>query len=268
MDVKILLVDDRRENLLALESILGSLGHELVTAASGEEALRAVLREDFAVILLDVRMPGMDGFEVAAHIRLRERSRDTPIIFLTAAGDGPHQTLRGYAAGAADYLAKPFDPWVLRAKVGVFAELHRKNRQLREQAELLRSQAGVTPRCSTSCPAGWRRSRGRWRCSSTRADGRGPSGGWSGGWCTCGPRWMRCASPETDFQAVRALPEPSYALQNQTPPAIATAARIRLRPKGSRRNIAPSAAPNTTEVSRNAETAASAPRVCAHSTSP
>ena len=145
-DIKILLVDDRPENLLALESILGSLGHDLVTASSGEQALRAVLREDFAVILLDVRMPGMDGFEVASHIRLRERSRDTPIIFLTAAGDGPHQTLRGYAAGAADYLTKPFDPWVLRAKVGVFAELHRKNRQLKEQAALLREAAGVTPR--------------------------------------------------------------------------------------------------------------------------
>ncbi|OLE23670.1 MAG: response regulator [Catenulispora sp. 13_1_20CM_3_70_7] len=144
--MKILLVDDRPENLLALESILGSLGHDLVTASSGEQALRAVLREDFAVILLDVRMPGMDGFEVASHIRLRERSRDTPIIFLTAAGDGPHQTLRGYAAGAADYLTKPFDPWVLRAKVGVFAELHRKNRQLKEQAALLREAAGVTPR--------------------------------------------------------------------------------------------------------------------------
>jgi CheY-like chemotaxis protein len=142
---KILLVDDRSENLLALESILGSLGHELVSASSGEEALRAVLREDFAVILLDVRMPGMDGFEVAAHIKLRERSRDTPIIFLTAAGDGPHQTLRGYAAGAADYLTKPFDPWVLRAKVGVFTELYRKNRQLKAQAEMLRDQAGVTP---------------------------------------------------------------------------------------------------------------------------
>jgi len=145
-DIKILLVDDRPENLLALESILGSLGHELVTASSGEQALRAVLREEFAVILLDVRMPGMDGFEVASHIRLRERSRDTPIIFLTAAGDGPHQTLRGYAAGAADYLTKPFDPWVLRAKVGVFAELHRKNRQLKEQAEMLRENAGVTPK--------------------------------------------------------------------------------------------------------------------------
>ncbi|NUR25925.1 MAG: response regulator [Catenulispora sp.] len=144
--MKILLVDDRPENLLALESILGSLGHELVTASSGEQALRAVLREEFAVILLDVRMPGMDGFEVASHIRLRERSRDTPIIFLTAAGDGPHQTLRGYAAGAADYLTKPFDPWVLRAKVGVFAELHRKNRQLKEQAEMLRESAGVTPK--------------------------------------------------------------------------------------------------------------------------
>jgi CheY-like chemotaxis protein len=142
---KILLVDDRQENLLALESILGSLGHELVSASSGEEALRAVLREDFAVILLDVRMPGMDGFEVAAHIKLRERSRDTPIIFLTAAGDGPHQTLRGYAAGAADYLTKPFDPWVLRAKVGVFTELYRKNRQLAAQAEMLREHAGVAP---------------------------------------------------------------------------------------------------------------------------
>jgi CheY-like chemotaxis protein len=149
LDVRILLVDDRRENLLALESILGSLGHELVTASNGEEALRAVLREDFAVILLDVRMPGMDGFEVASHIRMRERSRDTPVIFLTAAGDGPHQTLRGYAAGAADYLTKPFDPWVLRAKVGVFTELYRKNRQLREQAEMLRDQAGVTPHVMT-----------------------------------------------------------------------------------------------------------------------
>jgi DNA-binding response OmpR family regulator len=94
-------------------------------------------------------MPGMDGFEVASHIRMRERSRDTPVIFLTAAGDGPHQTLRGYAAGAADYLTKPFDPWVLRAKVGVFTELYRKNRQLREQAEMLRDQAGVTPHVMT-----------------------------------------------------------------------------------------------------------------------
>ena len=173
-DIKILLVDDRPENLLALESILGSLGHELVTASSGEQALRAVLREDFAVILLDVRMPGMDGFEVAAHVRLRERSRDTPIIFLTAAGDGPHQTLRGYAAGAADYLTKPFDPWVLRAKVGVFAELHRKNRQLKEQAEMLRETVRRHPADAGRAVEPPRRDRGDAGAADRPERARGP----------------------------------------------------------------------------------------------
>jgi|SRR6185312_1079254 len=134
---KILLVDDRPENLVALEAVLGALDQTLVRAASGEEALKALLSEDFAVILLDVQMPGLDGFETAAHIKRRERTKDIPIIFLTAVSNGPHHTFRGYAAGAVDYLAKPFDPWILRAKVSVFVELHRKNLLLKEQAQLL-----------------------------------------------------------------------------------------------------------------------------------
>ncbi|KAB1142824.1 response regulator [Streptomyces luteolifulvus] len=137
---KILLVDDRPENLLALEAILSALDQMLVRASSGEEALKALLTDDFAVILLDVQMPGMDGFETAAHIKRRERTRDIPIIFLTAINHGPHHTFRGYAAGAVDYISKPFDPWVLRAKVSVFVELYMKNCQLREQAALLRLQ--------------------------------------------------------------------------------------------------------------------------------
>ena len=107
---------------------------------SGEEALKALLVDEFAVILLDVVMPGMDGFETAAHIKRRPKTRDVPIIFLTAASAEPDHAFRGYAAGAVDYISKPFDPWVLRAKVSVFVELYVKNRQLREQAELLRSQ--------------------------------------------------------------------------------------------------------------------------------
>jgi CheY-like chemotaxis protein len=144
---RILLVDDRAENLVALEAILSSLNQVLVPVRSGEEALKALLVDEFAVILLDVVMPGMDGFETAAHIKRRPRTRDVPIIFLTAASAEPDHAFRGYAAGAVDYISKPFDPWVLRAKVSVFVELYMKNRQLREQAELLRSQleAGLAP---------------------------------------------------------------------------------------------------------------------------
>jgi CheY-like chemotaxis protein len=138
--VRILLVDDRPENLLALEAILSSLGQTLVRASSGEDALKALLADDYAVILLDVQMPGMDGFETAAHIKRRERTKDIPIIFLTAINREPQHAFRGYSAGAVDYLAKPFDPWVLRAKVAVFVELYRKNRQLRDQAALLAGQ--------------------------------------------------------------------------------------------------------------------------------
>jgi CheY-like chemotaxis protein len=140
---RILLVDDRHENLVALEAILSSLSQTLVTVRSGEEALKALLVDEFAVILLDVVMPGMDGFETASHIKRRPKTRDVPIIFLTAASAEPDHAFRGYAAGAVDYISKPFDPWVLRAKVAVFVELYVKNQQLREQAELLRSQLGT-----------------------------------------------------------------------------------------------------------------------------
>ncbi|MCU1672433.1 MAG: osaB [Frankiales bacterium] len=140
------MVDDRPENLLALEAILSGLGHQLVKAHSGEEALKRLLVEDYALILLDVQMPGMDGFETAAHVKQRERTRHIPIVFLTAIDGEAHQAFRGYAAGAVDYLSKPFDPWVLRAKVGVFIELFESRRELAEQAETLREQlAGFDP---------------------------------------------------------------------------------------------------------------------------
>jgi CheY-like chemotaxis protein len=137
---KILMVDDRPENLLALEAILQGLGHELIKASSGEDALKCLLTTEVAVILLDVQMPGMDGFETAAHIKGRDKTRDIPILFLTAIDGEAHQAFRGYAAGAVDYLAKPFDPWLLKAKVGVFVELYAKRSELAAQADGLRRQ--------------------------------------------------------------------------------------------------------------------------------
>ena len=133
---KILLVDDRAENLFALEAILSSLDQELVFVRSGEAAVEAALADEFAVILLDVVMPGMDGFETAAQIKQRGRTANVPIIFLTAAGAEPELAFRGYAAGAVDYISKPFDPWVLRAKVSVFVDLYLKERQLRVVSDL------------------------------------------------------------------------------------------------------------------------------------
>jgi CheY-like chemotaxis protein len=135
---KVLLVDDRRDNLLALEAILQGLPVQTVGADSGEEALKHLLVEDFALILLDAQMPSMDGFETAGHIKRRERTRHVPIIFLTAADRDSHLALRGYAAGAVDYLTKPFDPWVLRAKVSVFVDLWTKTQQLNAQTEASR----------------------------------------------------------------------------------------------------------------------------------
>ncbi|MFF2188198.1 two-component system response regulator [Streptomyces sp. NPDC058155] len=126
----ILLVDDMEENLLALEAVLASLNVPLVRARSGEEAIRALRRERFALVLLDVRMPGMDGFDTAAGIKRLDQAKDVPIIFLTGSDPDSGFTFRGYATGAADFIPKPFDPWVLRAKVNVFLELHSKNRQL------------------------------------------------------------------------------------------------------------------------------------------
>ena len=136
----ILLVDDRPENLLALEAILEPLEQKLIYAHSGEEALRQLLRHDVAVILLDVQMPLLDGFETAELIKQRERTRHIPIIFVTAISKEEEHVFRGYSAGAVDYVFKPFNPDVLRSKVGVFIELYAKTEQLREQAELLKEQ--------------------------------------------------------------------------------------------------------------------------------
>jgi PAS domain S-box-containing protein len=135
---RVLMVDDRPENLMALEAIMEPLGHELVRASSGEEALRQVLLQDFAVILLDVQMPGMNGFETAQLIKSRERNRLTPIIFLTAISKDEAFVYTGYSVGAVDYMSKPFNPDVLRSKVAVFVDLYLKTRQLREQEQLLR----------------------------------------------------------------------------------------------------------------------------------
>jgi signal transduction histidine kinase len=132
--IKILLVDDRPENLLAYRAILGELDLELTFADCGEEALKSVLTNDFAVILLDVNMPGMDGFETAAFIRGRKHSSHTPIIFVTAFPDEVHAA-RGYAHGAVDYLQTPIVPEVLRAKVRVFVELFRMTEQIKRQGE-------------------------------------------------------------------------------------------------------------------------------------
>jgi PAS domain S-box-containing protein len=138
-DVEILLVDDRTEDLLACESILASEDYTLVRATSGDEALRQILARDFAAILVDVVMPGMDGFELAAIIKQRERSRYTPIIFLTSGGSDIRRIYRAYSVGAVDYLMKPLDADVLRAKVAIFVELFRKDRRIQEQAEALRA---------------------------------------------------------------------------------------------------------------------------------
>jgi CheY-like chemotaxis protein len=142
-EAKILLVDDRAENLFALDAILSSLQQELVSVRSGEAALDAVAAAEFAVILLDVVMPGMDGFETAAQIKDRAGAADVPIIFLTAAGVDPDLAFRGYAAGAVDYITKPFDPWVLRAKVSVYVDRYLKNQRLQEVSVLASAVTGA-----------------------------------------------------------------------------------------------------------------------------
>lgn len=135
--VNVLLVDDHPENLLALEAILDSLGQNLVRATSGAEALRNLLNQDFAVILLDVQMPDMDGFETAALIRQRERSRHTPIIFVTAFNTSDNMVFRGYSLGAVDYLFKPIEPEILKSKVAAFIDLFQKSAEVKRQAAQL-----------------------------------------------------------------------------------------------------------------------------------
>jgi CheY-like chemotaxis protein len=134
--VNILLVDDRPENLVALEAVLSDLGQNLVKAGSGSEALKRLLHEDYAVILLDVQMPEMDGFETAALIRSRDRSRHTPLIFLTAINKSDTHVSRGYSMGAVDYVFKPFAPETLKSK------------------GLLRAFGGVPERCRRITPSG------------------------------------------------------------------------------------------------------------------
>jgi CheY-like chemotaxis protein len=132
----ILLVDDRPDKLLALEAVLSDLGH-LVKATSGKEALRQLLQRDFAVILLDVAMPGMDGFETAALIRQRLNSQQTPIIFVTSHNDAQNHIAKGYSLGAVDYISTPIVPQILRTKVSVFVELHKKGEQIKRQGQRL-----------------------------------------------------------------------------------------------------------------------------------
>ena len=135
--VNVLLVDDQRHNLLALESILDDGELNLVTAGSGIEALRHLLEHDFAVILLDVQMPEMDGFDTATLIRQRDKSRDTPIIFLTALSRSETNVFRGYELGAVDYIFKPFHPEILKSKVAVFVELFSRREAIKRQAQEL-----------------------------------------------------------------------------------------------------------------------------------
>ena len=135
----ILVVDDQADSLTALETVLAPLGHNVLKAASGEEALKRLLERDFAVIVMDVRMPGLDGVETVELIKRRRRNEDVSVIFLTGAGDDGEQVTRGYSVGAIDYIVKPVDPDVLRSKVAVLLELQRKNAELRESEERFRT---------------------------------------------------------------------------------------------------------------------------------
>lgn len=128
-------MDDRRENLVALAAILEGLPIEIDTVTSGDDALKRLLSRDYAVILLDAQMPGMDGFETAGHIKARQRTRHIPILFLTAVDYDSHLAFRGYQAGAVDYITKPFDPWVLRSKVSVFVDLWAMHAELAARAD-------------------------------------------------------------------------------------------------------------------------------------
>src|ERR1700732_535423 len=145
--VNILIVDDRPDKLLAHETILSELNENIVCASSGKEALRCLLKQDFAVILLDVNMPIMDGFETAALIRQRPRSETTPIIFISAVNDTETHVSRGYSIGAVDYILTPVVPEILRAKIAVFVDLFKKTEQVKRQAEerekLIREQAAA-----------------------------------------------------------------------------------------------------------------------------
>jgi CheY-like chemotaxis protein len=135
--INILLVDDRPENLLALEAIIERDDYNLIKASSGEEALKYILKYDFAAILLDVQMPGIDGFGTAKIIKAREKTKHIPIVFITANNMDSDHIFTGYSIGAIDYILKPFDPFILKAKVEGFVEMYKLNRKLIQQAEIL-----------------------------------------------------------------------------------------------------------------------------------
>jgi CheY-like chemotaxis protein len=128
----VLVADDRPANVLAIRQVLEPLNHNVVSAASGEEVLRCLLTTEFAVILLDVQMPIMDGFEIAAQIKRREKTRHIPIIFLTAVNQEPRDIFHGYEAGAVDYLTKPVEPWLVRAKVAAFVDIWLEHKRIEQ----------------------------------------------------------------------------------------------------------------------------------------
>ncbi len=135
---KILMVDDRPENLIALEAVLEGEGRELIKANSGEEALKLMIKNDFSLILLDVQMPGMDGFEVAELARANKKIQKVPIIFVTAISKEDQYKFRGYEVGAVDYLTKPIDPIIIESKVSFFLDLDKQKRILEEKIRISR----------------------------------------------------------------------------------------------------------------------------------
>ena len=137
LQANILLVDDRPENLLAMESILERFGTNLIRASSGHEALRFLLVEDAALILLDVQMPGLNGFELAELIRKRECTQHTPIIFISATSKDEQYVFKGYSLGAVDYLTKPFEPEILKSKVRFFKNFSNQKQEIKRQTALL-----------------------------------------------------------------------------------------------------------------------------------
>jgi two-component system sensor histidine kinase/response regulator len=146
----ILVVDDQPANLLAVGALLRSLGHAIVTAASGQEALRAVETREFAVILMDVHMPILDGFETVARLRREQPTVQTPVVFLSAVYDQPLHVQRGYALGAVDYLPRPTDPDLLRAKVASFVSLYRRGQELRRRARIIEEQTAAATRAQAA----------------------------------------------------------------------------------------------------------------------
>ena len=145
----VLLVDDRPENLFAMEALLSGADYSIISAESAQEALRVLLSEDVALILLDVQMPGLNGFELAELIRERERTQHTPIIFISATSVEDQYVFKGYSLGAVDYLTKPIQPEILKSKVAFFTRLFKQNQQIKHQSQLLANTNAELDRLNT-----------------------------------------------------------------------------------------------------------------------